>query len=92
MITTVLWDFGGVILSSPFEAFHALEADRGIPKGTIRGVIASDDGDHLWGQMERSEIAAPDFSSRFGALMATAGHSPSAREYAPPRRQADPGP
>ena len=75
MITTVLWDFGGVILSSPFEAFHALEADRGIPKGTIRSVIASDAGDHLWGQMERSEIAAPDFSSRFGALMATAGHS-----------------
>ena len=75
MITTVLWDFGGVILSSPFEAFHTLEADRGIPKGTIRGVIASDAGDHLWGQMERSEIAAPDFSSRFGALMAKAGHS-----------------
>ena len=36
MIRAVLWDFGGVILSSPFEAFNRYEAELGIPPGSIR--------------------------------------------------------
>ena len=28
-IEAVLWDFGGVILSSPFEAFNRHEAEQG---------------------------------------------------------------
>ena len=31
MIEAVLWDFGGVILSSPFEAFNHYEAAHGLP-------------------------------------------------------------
>ena len=36
----VLWDFGGVILTSPFEAFNRYEAEAGLPKDFIRTVNA----------------------------------------------------
>ena len=32
MVRAVLWDFGGVILSSPFEAFNRFEEERGLPR------------------------------------------------------------
>ena len=33
----VFWDFGGVITTSPFDAFNTYEAAHGIPKDFIRG-------------------------------------------------------
>ena len=30
--TTVIFDFGGVITASPFEAFNRLEEERGLPR------------------------------------------------------------
>ncbi|MEO0721388.1 MAG: HAD family hydrolase, partial [Pseudomonadota bacterium] len=30
-IDAVIWDFGGVISSSPFDAFNAYEAENGLP-------------------------------------------------------------
>ena len=39
-IDAVLWDFGGVILSSPFEAFNRYEAELGLPQDFIRRVNA----------------------------------------------------
>ena len=41
MRTVVFWDFGGVILSSPFEAFNRYEAAKGLPKDFIRTVNAT---------------------------------------------------
>ena len=38
--STVLWDFGGVITTSPFDAFNRFEAERGIPCDFIRSVNA----------------------------------------------------
>ena len=35
----VIFDFGGVITSSPFEAFNRLEAERGLPRDFIRQVL-----------------------------------------------------
>jgi len=32
----VLWDFGGVILTSPFEAFRTYEREAGLPEDFIR--------------------------------------------------------
>ncbi|OWY62949.1 HAD family hydrolase, partial [cyanobacterium TDX16] len=37
-IEAVLFDFGGVILSSPFEAFANLEERHGLPPGIIRRI------------------------------------------------------
>ena len=38
----VFWDFGGVVTSSPFEAFRAYEASHGLPRDFIRSVNAHD--------------------------------------------------
>ena len=56
----VLWDFGGVILSSPFEAFNRYEAQIGLPRDFIRRVNAVAPDHNAWAQMERSEIGLID--------------------------------
>ena len=42
MIRAVLWDFGGVILASPFEAFTRYERRTGLPLDFIRSVNATE--------------------------------------------------
>ena len=54
--SAVLWDFGGVISSSPFEAFNRHEAARGLPHGFIRGVNARNPDSNAWALLERNEI------------------------------------
>ena len=34
----IIWDFGGVITSSPFEAFNQFEEANGLPKDIIRTI------------------------------------------------------
>lgn len=64
-LRAVLWDFGGVILSSPFEAFNRYEADRGLPLDTIRSINATDPDTNAWARFERSEISVADFDVAF---------------------------
>lgn len=61
----VLWDFGGVILSSPFEAFNRFEASKGLPRDLIRTINATDPDTNSWARFERSEISATDFDLAF---------------------------
>jgi putative hydrolase of the HAD superfamily len=56
MIRAVLWDFGGVILSSPFEAFNRYEAANGLPIDFIRGVNATDPDTNAWALLERNDV------------------------------------
>ena len=63
----VLWDFGGVILSSPFEAFNKLEAAKGLPLDTIRRINATNPDDNAWARFERSEIDLSGFDEAFAA-------------------------
>ncbi len=74
MITAVLWDFGGVILSSPFEAFRHYEDARGLPPGFIRSVNAADPHANAWARLERSEITAAEFDDAFALESAAMGH------------------
>jgi putative hydrolase of the HAD superfamily len=74
MIRAVLWDFGGVILSSPFEAFNRYEAERGLPTDFIRSVNAADPDRNAWALLERSEISAADFDLRFAQESERLGH------------------
>ena len=37
--THVIFDFGGVITASPFEAFNRLEEERGLPRATAPGDV-----------------------------------------------------
>ena len=63
----VLWDFGGVILSSPFEAFNRYEAELGLPHDFIRRVNAVDPDHNAWARMERAEIDMQRFAELFEA-------------------------
>jgi putative hydrolase of the HAD superfamily len=61
----VLWDFGGVILSSPFEAFNRYEERVGLPVDFIRSVNATDPHANAWARLERSELSAEEFDDAF---------------------------
>ncbi len=65
--TAVIFDFGGVITTSPFEAFNRLEAERGLPHNFIRGINASNPDDNAWARFERAEIDPIAFDVQFSA-------------------------
>ena len=73
-IQAVLWDFGGVILSSPFDAFAIYERQAGLPENFIRTLNARNSDANAWARMERSEIGTAEFASLFEAEAATQGH------------------
>lgn len=70
----VIWDFGGVITSSPFEAFNAYESDNGLPENFIRKINATNPDTNAWALFERSEIDAAAFDARFRAEALAQGH------------------
>ena len=70
----VLWDFGGVILSSPFEAFNRYEAEIGLPKDFIRGLNARNGDTNAWAKMERSEVSLEGFVELFEEEARQLGH------------------
>ena len=70
----VLWDFGGVILSSPFEAFNRYEAEIGLPKDFIRSLNARNADTNAWAKMERSEVSLEGFVQLFEAEAHQQGH------------------
>ncbi len=69
----VLWDFGGVITSSPFDAFNRHEAARGLPHNLVRRINASNPDTNAWARLERDEIDADGFDTLFAAEAATLG-------------------
>lgn len=71
----VIFDFGGVITGSPFEAFNRLEAARGLPRDFIRQVNAANPDSNAWARFERAEIDAAMFDTLFAAEAAAAGHA-----------------
>ncbi|MCU1395213.1 MAG: putative hydrolase [Ilumatobacteraceae bacterium] len=74
MFTAVLWDFGGVILSSPFEAFNHFEASAGLPRDFIRSVNATNPHANAWALLERNEITPEAFDQAFADDSIALGH------------------
>ena len=70
----ILWDFGGVILSSPFEAFNRYEIEAGLPKDFIRGLNARNGDTNAWAKMERSEVSLDGFVALFEEEARQNGH------------------
>lgn len=73
IIDVVLFDFGGVITASPFEAFAAYEQELGIPTGSIRKINSTNPDGNAWAKMERNEISLEDFCSLFEEEAAALG-------------------
>ena len=76
----VLWDFGGVITTSPFDNFNRYEAARGLPNNFIRGVNAINHQDNAWARFESSRCTVDEFDLLFAAETAAAGHEIRGRE------------
>ena len=71
----VIWDFGGVITSSPFEAFAQFETANELPRDFIRSINATNPDTNAWALFERSEIDADAFDAAFQAEATARGHS-----------------
>lgn len=82
-IRAAFFDFGGVILSSPFEAFNGFEARHGLPRDFIRTINSTNPDTNAWARFERSEVPFDEFCDLFEAECRAAGHEVSARELMP---------
>jgi putative hydrolase of the HAD superfamily len=82
-VEAVIWDFGGVFTSSPFEAFNRYEAEKGLPKDLIRRINADNPHDNAWALFERNEIDPERFDRLFLAESTALGHPVPGREVLP---------
>jgi putative hydrolase of the HAD superfamily len=73
-IKAVVWDFGGVFTTSPFDAFNRHEASRGLPKDLIRTINATNPHENAWALFERSEIDTAGFDELFAKEAKALGH------------------
>src|SRR5690349_11016777 len=65
MIEAVIWDFGGVLTTSPFEAFARFERERGLPTDIIRRTNAANHMENAWAKFERAEVDIEAFDQLF---------------------------
>jgi putative hydrolase of the HAD superfamily len=79
-IRAALFDFGGVITTSPFDAFARYERARGLPDDFIRTLNATNPDQNAWAHLERNHIDMDVFCDRYEAEARTAGHEIDARE------------
>jgi putative hydrolase of the HAD superfamily len=70
----VFWDFGGVILESPFDAFARYESTRGLPQGFLRRVNATNPDTNAWALLERNEVSPAQFDTLFAGESESLGH------------------
>jgi putative hydrolase of the HAD superfamily len=82
-IEAVIWDFGGVFTTSPFESFNAYEAAHGLPHDLIRSVNRLNPDTNAWALFERTEIDAAGFDTLFLAESTALGHPVRGAEVLP---------
>jgi len=73
-IRAVLFDFGGVLTTSPFQAFARYEAEAGLPPGFVRGLNAANPDTNAWSRLERSEVTIAEFCRLYEDEARAAGH------------------
>src|SRR5580704_10853039 len=80
MIEAVIWDFGGVFTTSPFDAFTRYERERGLPENLIRKINSTNHLENAWARFERSELDLEGFDAAFAAEARALGHDVPGRE------------
>jgi putative hydrolase of the HAD superfamily len=65
MVEAVIFDFGGVLTTSPFEAFARFERERGLPADIIRRTNAANHLENAWAKFERAEVDIEAFDQLF---------------------------
>ncbi len=74
-IEAILWDFGGVFTTSPFEAFNRFEAAHNLPKDFIRRVNSTNPTTNAWAQFESNAVTVERFDQLFEQESESLGHS-----------------
>ena len=80
MIQAVLWDFGGVFTTSPFEAFARFEKARGLPENFIRTINSTNPDHNAWARFESSAISVDEFDIAFREEAQAHGHSVAGKD------------
>ena len=80
MIKAIFWDFGGVITSSPFEAFNVFEKNNNLPSDFLRKVNSTNPDDNAWAKLERSEVNLEEFDLLFEEESNKLGHAVKGKE------------
>ena len=83
MIEAVIWDFGGVLTTSPFEAFARFESERGLPMDIIRRTNAANHLENAWAKFERAEVDLEAFDQLFAAESLAFGAEVRGKEILP---------
>ncbi len=73
-VRAVIWDFGGVFTTSPFDAFNRYERERGLPNDIIRRINSANPDANAWARIERAEIDAAMFDKLFEDEARLLGH------------------
>lgn len=79
-IEAVLWDFGGVFTSSPFEAFSTYESRNKLPNGFIRSVNSQNPTTNAWALLESNRISRDRFDTLFREESRSLGYEVSGYE------------
>ncbi|WP_448035080.1 HAD-IA family hydrolase [Bradyrhizobium liaoningense] len=82
-IEAVIFDFGGVLTSSPFEAFTRFETERGLPIDIIRRTNAANHLENAWAKFERAEVDIDTFDELFAAESLALGAEVRGRDVLP---------
>ncbi|WP_199763134.1 HAD-IA family hydrolase [Bradyrhizobium guangdongense] len=82
-IEAVVFDFGGVLTSSPFEAFTRFETERGLPIDIIRRTNAANHLENAWARFERAEVDIDTFDELFAAESLALGAEVRGRDVLP---------
>lgn len=82
-IEAVIFDFGGVLTTSPFEAFARYEMERGLPTDIIRRTNAANHLENAWAKFERAEVDIDTFDKLFAAESLALGAEVRGRDVLP---------
>ncbi|MET4422306.1 HAD-IA family hydrolase [Bradyrhizobium barranii] len=82
-IEAVIFDFGGVLTSSPFEAFARYETERGLPVDIIRRTNAANHLENAWAKFERAEVDIDTFDKLFAEESRALGAEVRGRDVLP---------
>ncbi|MDA3031749.1 MAG: HAD-IA family hydrolase [Actinomycetota bacterium] len=74
IVRAVFWDFGGVVLSSPFDAFNTYEKNHLVPADFIRSVNTHNPDSNAWALLERNDIGPDEFDTLFATESEALGH------------------
>jgi putative hydrolase of the HAD superfamily len=60
-LKAVIFDLGGVVFPSPFEAFDEYDHGQGLTKGTLRALIRRSSEEGAWAALERGQLSMDEF-------------------------------